>query len=183
VPPVKGQIVAGFTGDFTTFTRDKKSLDIISYCLYLNQKFRWNMKRLIHRWRIQRCEQMNTEDVFTCEVPEKLITVYDWDQRRKYAFEATTIYRDILTKIRNAEGLFVNPLTPKNPYTNRELTYGQVHFTIRALIRYGFNSWIFDALKRSDYNVVKLIEYYEYPLKNDYSAVAWIGVEAREITM
>ena len=166
-PLKKGQIDPGFTGNFTPWTRDEKSLDIIEECLNRNEGFRWNMRHLIHRWRIAKCQQMNTEDIFTCEVPRKTVTIYDWNQRAKYVFEATTVFRDVSSKLRHASGLFICPLAPKNPFTNKELTYGQIHFTVQALIRYGFSNWILDAFRKSDYSTMRLIEFYEYPLKHD----------------
>jgi len=110
---------------------------------------------------------MNTEDIFTCEVPVKQIEMYDWSQNTKYVFEAKTVYRDFLSKIYNASGLFVNPKMPRNPYTNSEFTYGQLHFTIQALIRAGYNHWSFDALKKSGYSLATFLEVYEQPLKYD----------------
>ena len=156
-----------YNGNYGVFTRDTKSFNIIRHGLQKNQKFRWAMKRLIYRWRMSKCKAMNTEDIFTGEVPVKCVEIYDWSQRRKYAFEAGTVYRDLLTKIQNACELFVSPMMPRNPFTNSELTYGQLHFTIRALISYGFNHWCFDALKKSGYCLKTFEEVYAYPLKYD----------------
>lgn len=161
------QLVVGYTGFYSVFTRDAKSIALIRQCLFLNQRFRWNMKRLIYRWRISKCRQVNTEDIFTCETPVKLIEIYDWPQRSKYVFEASTVYRDYLTKIQNTSGNFVVPMMPRNPFTNAELTYGQLHFTIRALIQCGYNHWSFDAFKKSDYTMQTFLQVYEQPLKYD----------------
>ena len=156
-----------YGGAWTHFTRDSLSYEIIQRCLTLNERFRWAMKRLIYRWRISRCKIVNEEDVFTGEIPIKLIEIYDWSHRRKYLFEAATVYRDYLTKIYNANSLFVNPILPRNPFTNAELTYGQIHFLIRAMIMHGFNHWSFDAMKRCDYSTESLYVVYESPLKHD----------------
>ena len=161
------KLAVPFTGFYSVFTRDKKSFDIIRRCLYLNQRFRWAMKRLIYRWRIARCKPMNTEDIFTGEIPVKLIEIYDWAQKSKYVFEAATVYRDYMTKIQNASNFFVNPMMPRNPFTNSDLTYGQLHFMIRDLIHHGFNHWSFDALKKSGYSMDVFGSVYEYPLKYD----------------
>jgi hypothetical protein len=110
---------------------------------------------------------MNTEDIVTCEPPVKPVTIYDWEQKAKYVFEAATLYRDFLTKIQNAVGLFIRPNMPRNPFTNAELTYGQTHFLVKALIDHGFSHWVLDAFKKSDYSVVRLAEIYELPLKLD----------------
>ena len=163
----RGQINIPYNGYYTPFTHDEKSFGIIRRCLILNQRIRWAMQRLVHRWRKSRCKQMNTEDIFTCEVPAKQIEMYDWSQKTKYVFEAKTVYRDFLSKIYNASGLFVDPKMPRNPYTNSEFTYGQLHFTIQALIRAGYNHWSFDALKKSGYSLTTFLDVYEQPLKYD----------------
>jgi hypothetical protein len=110
---------------------------------------------------------MNTEDIVTCETPVKLVTIYDWPQKAKYVFEAATVYRDFLTKIQNAVGLFIRPNMPRNPFTNAELTYGQTHFLVQALINHGFSHWTLDAFKKCDYSVARLAEIYDLPLKLD----------------
>ena len=167
LPFERGELTVGYTGFYSPFTRDAKSLNIIRRCLRVNQRIRWAMKRLIYRWRISRCKAANTEDIFTCEVPVKRIEIYDWAQRSKYAFEAATVYRDYLSKIHNTDYGFVKPMMPRNPFTNAELTYGQLHFTIRALIGHGFNHWSFDALKRSGYSCETFTQIYGMPLRND----------------
>jgi len=156
-----------YNGHYTPFTRDTLTLKIIQRCLLLNQRFRWAMKRLIYRWRVSKCRPMNEEDVVTGEIPEKLVEIYDWPQKCRYVFEAATVYRDYLTKIQNASGLFVIPRVPRNPFTNVELTYGQLHFLIAALIRHGYNHWSFDAIKKCDYSMDIFREVYAYPLKYD----------------
>ena len=156
-----------YNGHYSPFTRDILTLKIIQRCLHLNQQFRWAMKRLIYRWRVSKCRAANEEDVVTGEVPEKLVEMYDWPQRCKYVFEAATVFRDYLTKIQNASGLFVIPKLPRNPFTNMELTYGQLHFTIAALIKHGYNHWSFDAMKKCDYSMDIFRDVYAHPLKYD----------------
>jgi len=156
-----------YNGHYSPFTRDTLTLKIIRRCLLLNQRFRWTMKQLIYRWRVSKCRAANEEDVVTGEVPEKLVEMYDWLQKCKYVFEAATVYRDYLTKIQNASGLFVIPRVPRNPFTNMELTYGQLHFTISALIKHGYNHWSFDAMKKCGYSMDIFREVYSHPLKYD----------------
>ena len=160
-------LVVPYSGAYSTFTRDRLSLQIIQRCLLQNERFRWAMKRLVYRWRIHKCRTMNEEDIFTGETPEKLVQIYDWPQRCKYAFEASTVFRDYLTKIQNSIGLFGVPKIPRNPFTNAELTYGQLHFLIRGLMQHGFNHWSFDALKECGYSMDIFREVYAYPLKYD----------------
>jgi len=160
-------LVVPYSGAYSTFTRDRLSLQIIQRCLAQNERFRWQMKKLVYRWRIHKCRAMNEEDIFTGETPQKLIQIYDWQQRCKYAFEASTVFRDYLTKIQNAIGLFVVPKVPRNPFTNAELTYGQLHFLIRGLVQHGFNHWSFDALKECGYSMDVFQEVYAYPLKHE----------------
>jgi hypothetical protein len=156
-----------YSGYYTPFSRDKLTIQIIQRCLILNQRFRWAMKRLIYRWRLSKCKPINEEDIFTGEIPKKLVVIYDWPQKTKYVFEASTVYRDYMTKIQNSVGLFGVPKIPRNPFTNAELTYGQLHFLIRALVQHGFNHWSFDALKECGYSMDVFQDVYAYPLKYD----------------
>ena len=161
------QLLVPYNGHYGAFTTDKRSISTIEHWLIKNRTLRWHMRHLIQRWRIARCKAMNTEDIVTCEPPVKLVTIYDWAQKAKYVFEAATLYRDFLTKIQNAVGFFIRPNMPRNPFTNAELTYGQTHFLVKALIDHGFSHWVLDAFKKSDYSVARLAEIYELPLKLD----------------
>lgn len=121
--------------------------------IYANQTFRWKMKRLIHKWRLGRIKQANTDDILTGEPPVKPIYIYDWAQRTKYVFEAGTVYRDMCTRLFNADSLFINTLPPRNMFTNTPYTLGQLHFIIKDLRKYGYAHWAIQGLQACGYGL------------------------------
>lgn len=137
------------------FTMSDEKAQAIENLMYKNQKFRWQMKHLIHRWSLQRLKEINKDDIVTCELPKKPVTIYDWDNRCKYVLEASTIYRDFREKIFKASGLITNSQLPKNPFTNQTYSFGQLHFIIEALQRNGYTDWALQGLKAQGYNLPK----------------------------
>jgi len=130
-----------------------------------NQQFRWKMKRLIHRWRLSRLRQINTTDIATMEEPKEPIYLYDWSERCKYVFEATTLIKDVKEKLQYAIELFPRPVNPRNPFTNRPLTLGQIHFLLLELQRKGHSHWILSAFREGQYSLLFLQTVYFNPLK------------------
>jgi len=121
--------------------------------IYKNQTFRWKMKRLIHKWLLGRIKTINNDDIVTCEPPVKPIIIYDWSNRARYTFEASTLYRDFREKIFKAENLFVNSQLPKNPFTNQTYSLGQLHFITEGLLRHGISDWALQGLRSVEYSL------------------------------
>jgi len=134
-----------------------------------NQMFRWKMKRLIHGWRLSRLKQVNTEDPATCEPPTVPITLYDWNSRSKYTFEATTLHRDISARLLHVsqwEALHPEPMPPRNMLTNQSLTLGQIHFTIDHLKRMGLSNWETLSYRMSHYSIDRFLMMCQSALKH-----------------
>ena len=126
---------------------------VLEKMIYANQTFRWKIKRLIHKWRLGRIKQANTDDILTGEPPVKPVYIYDWGQRTKYVFEAGTVYRDICTRLFNADSLFINTLPPRNMFTNTPYTLGQLHFITEDLRKYGYSHWAIQGLQACGYGL------------------------------
>lgn len=118
-----------------------------------NQRIRWQLKRLVQRWRAARLRQVNTEDVVTMEAPKQPVWIYDWSNRTKYVFEASTLFKGFHTSLTLSEGLFPTPQSPKNPFTNQPLSEAQVHFTLNTLRRAGFADWVTESYRAHGYDV------------------------------
>jgi len=132
--------------------------------IYKNQWVRWKMKRLVYRYRLRMLRQVNEEDIFTMEPPKNAIFIYDWTNRCKYMFEATTIYKDMCERLFVSDLLFPSPKRPRNPFTNLPLTDIQFQFVMKDLIRYGLTNWALSAFsKTTDIQEFELIYY--MPLK------------------
>lgn len=145
-----------FPIDYTTPFFTKVPADVIiaaKETIAKNQRLRWQMKRLIHRWRLARLKQVNQEDPVTMETPRVPVYIYDWQNRAKYVFEAQSLFRDFRTKLSHHDELFVEPKEPRNPFTNQVLTMAQVHFTMEALRRNGRTDWLLESYRSVHYTM------------------------------
>jgi hypothetical protein len=109
----------------------------------------------------------NTEDPVTMEVPKQCVTLYDWDARKKYIFEAATIYRDILEKLFYCSGLFPSSMHPRNPYTNENMTIGQDIHCVQQLHAFGFRSWAIEAYRAAQFNLDSFMAMHARAIKGE----------------
>lgn len=123
------------------------------YLVYKNQKIRQLFKKCIHRWRLSRLNQVNTEDAVTGEIPVNPICVYDWKNRSKYVFEASTLFKDISERLLKSDGMFCKPLYPRNMFTNVEFTPEQMHFIIQDILKAGYSNLYTCGLVKARYSL------------------------------
>lgn len=112
-------------------------------------------------------KQINTEDVVTGEVPVNPVYFYDWKNRSKYTFEARSLYKDICERLLNSQGLFCNPLYPRNMFTNLEFTPEQVHFIIADLLKAGYSNIFTCAFVKAKYMLGNFTSLYITILKQN----------------
>ncbi len=129
-----------------------------------NQRLRWQMKRLIHSWRLARLKQINQEDPITMETPRTPVYIYDWTNKAKYVFEARSLFRDFRTKLGHHDELFVEPKEPRNPFTNQVLSMGQTHFILKALRDKGQTDWLLESYRSVQYNLDAFKKKFKHPL-------------------
>lgn len=132
---------------------------------YLNESVRRRLSALARRWIRSKMKPVNDEDLVTMEAPKREITLYDWNARMLYRFEATTILRCIVRRITTHETLFTNPLEPVNPYTNLRLSLGHLHHIIDRLRHYGLTHWTLEGLRSVSYDWQAFILVYEQRLQ------------------
>lgn len=99
------------------------------------------------------------------EVPKNPITIYDWSQRRKYSFEAKTLFRDLREKLYFADQLFPAPMEPRNPFTNKPLTFGQMLYAYQAVSKAGLMNWALTAYANLRFNIDEFRTQFYTPLK------------------
>ena len=119
--------------------------------IHMNEYMQRIMQRFATRWRFRRLVKANEEDLITMEKPLKPVELYDWAQRRIYSFEAATIFQCIKKRLLYHEGMFATPLKPVNPYTNTNLSPGQLHHILEQLRSYGLTHWCLEAIRTSVY--------------------------------
>ena len=88
-------------------------------------KMKFIFRKLLHTWRYKRLRLANETDPATLEIPVKPVYIVDWSAKSSMVFEASTLVRDITSRLMNHDGLFDTPQPPRNPYTNLPLTQAQ----------------------------------------------------------
>ena len=99
--------------------------DAIEDAVFLTQRYRFLFRKFLHHWRFKRLEKVNTTDILTGEPPLTPVHLVDWKLKRLWSFEATTLMRDITSRLYHHDGFFEEPLSPRNPYTNELLSPSQ----------------------------------------------------------
>jgi hypothetical protein len=107
-----------------------------------NQRIRSTLTRFARCILRKRIRSANEVDIVTGEVPVNPVYLTDWDSRRRYVFEADTIRRDMTERLLIHTFLFPKPQVPRNPYTNSNMTYGQLVSVIQQLKKYKTNLFL-----------------------------------------
>ena len=141
--------------------------DVKQYWLRMEQKCIAAFRKLAASWLYKQSHKrfLNTEDPATCEVPVKLITVYDGQRKGTYVFEAMTIKKQVESALSYSEWMFPYPTKPTNPFTNIPFTDAQLVRILRELRRHGFGSWIFEGYKRLSFNLMVFRDVFMVPIK------------------
>ena len=86
---------------------------------------RFRLRKFLHLWRYKRLRQLTVEDPITLDIPKNKIEIIDWSMRCKYVFEASSLMKDINSRLMNHDGFFDMPQEPRNCLTNLPLTLSQ----------------------------------------------------------
>jgi hypothetical protein len=125
-------------------------------------------------------------DPITLSEPEKEVYVYDWDNKRKFIFDAKSIATMIETKLMYHEYGFPVPMYPKNPKNNVEFSYKQMISIYYQLKNYGELRWGFTTLREYNFNKNRWHIYHKSALtlnsiKSNISALD--SLEGRELLL
>jgi hypothetical protein len=119
-----------------------------------NQRVRRGFEALARHWIRSRFRAGNEEDLLTGAVPEKPIVLMDWKVRRRYVFEPSTLFKDMLTRLLMSYcDVFARPQYPRNPYTNTDMSAGQFFSVVTQLRSVGVTHWTLEALYSVEYNL------------------------------
>jgi len=122
--------------------------------------YRGIFKRFLHRWRASRLPVANTDDIITLAPPRQPIYLIDWQTRRKYLYEASSLMKDITTRLMNHDGFFEDPQLPRNLFTNTPFTQAQTISIWLQLSMSTTTSVAFTAFRQCRWNMHKyMIEY------------------------
>jgi hypothetical protein len=125
------------------------------YEAYIREwRLRFIFKRVIILWRSYKLDKNVERDVdpITLCYPEKEVFIYDWDNRKRFSFEAKSISLLIESKLSYQEYGFPVPLFPKNPKTNIEFTYKQLISLYYQIKAFGEIRWGLTTLREYNFN-------------------------------
>lgn len=137
----------------------------VNIALNKNQRIRQLFKTLFTAWRIRRLRLANENDPITLCKPEIPITIYSFELGIKYIYDAETLARDIDKKLLNNDGMFPNPLFPKNTLTNIEYTMPQLLSIWHTCKKAGLTSWTFEAFRVVKFDIDKFLLYHNRVLR------------------
>jgi hypothetical protein len=136
----------------------EKSIAIRKAIAYI-MRHRFAFKKLLNHIRFKRLQKANEEDIVTGEVPKCPVHIVSWAEKRVYTFEAYTIMKDITERLLHHDGLFEDPQTPRNPFTNIPLTQSQTISIWNSVSRAGIPvSSAFTLFRNSRYSMNKFME-------------------------
>lgn len=142
---------------YKCYTTSEPGLPILKMYLNVaikNQRLRTAFGRLAKCWIQKRLRSKNEEDLMTGEEPVEPVVIVDWTNRSIYNFEAKTICRDMVSRLLvTTWTFFPAPKSPRNPYTNEELTESQFYSVMKQLRRHGQTHWALEALYSCKYNL------------------------------
>jgi len=125
------------------------------YEAYIKEwRLRFVFRRLLILWRIYKMNKSCEKelDPITLSEPEKEVYIYDWNNRKKFVFDAKSLATLIETKLMYHEYGFPAPMYPRNPKNNVELSYKQLISLYFQLKNYGELRWGFTTLREFNFN-------------------------------
>ncbi len=131
------------------------NLKELVYEAYIKEwRLRFLFKKLLIRWRINKMNKACEKEVdpITLSEPEKEVYVYDWDNKRKFIFDAKSLATMIDTKLMYHEYGFPVPMYPRNPKNNVEFSYKQMVSLYYQLKSHGELRWGFTTLREFNFN-------------------------------
>lgn len=132
---------------------------------YANQALRWAFKKLLLAWKLRKVILVNEEDIITLEKPKYPIYIYDLHNKKKYQLEAKSFLVDSVNRFLLHDDFFPKSLSPRNLFTNQELSFGALWSIHNQLKKYGVTHWSWEAFVQSCFQISPFVLNYEIPLK------------------
>lgn len=121
---------------------------------FLNQKLRFQFKRLISVFLQKKMKMKNDKDPITLEAPKEPVYLYDHSNRCKFQFEAKELLRDFSTRLLAHEDLFPTPLFLRNPLTNAKLHLGQILSLYSQIKSHGQMHWTLECFQDAGFSII-----------------------------
>jgi hypothetical protein len=120
-------------------------------------RLRLAFKKLLAAIIRRRCDKIPFQecDPITLSAFEKPIILYDIKNRCRHKFEAKPLMVHIHRQLLHANMGFAEPMQPRNPLTNIELTYGQLVSCYMQLRAAGQSIWTLASFYAQNFNLTK----------------------------
>jgi hypothetical protein len=96
---------------------------------------------------------------------KKPIFIYDYKTQKKYQIEAKSFLVDSLNRFLIHDDFFPKSKSPRNLYTNQELTFSQLWSVSNQLKKYNITNWYWEAFVTSSFSVEIFLRDFEAPIK------------------
>lgn len=147
---------------------NQREISYIQKGIYKTRFVRFQLRRLLHKWKFKKLRLVNTDDIATMEPPKIPIYLVDWNLKSKYIFEASTLMKDITERLLHCDGFFDEPLKPRNPLTNLPFTLSQKISIWTQLSISGYpSSSAFTNFRQTRYNLHKFSIHYSLILQHN----------------
>lgn len=144
----------------------KELVKEIEEAIFITQQKRFSLRKFLHTWRYKRLEKGCAEDFLTGLPPAKPVYIVDWKLKKSWIFEATSLMRDLTSRLYNHDGFFEEPLSPRNPYTNQLLTPSQTISLWNQLSTTGIQvSTPFTSFRAARWNIKRFAAEQSVPLQ------------------
>lgn len=140
--------------------------DAVEDAVFLVLQKRFLFRKFLHHWKFRRLQKGNTTDLVTDEVPKNPVFLVDWKLKKVWNFEATSMMRDITSRLYNHDGFFEEPQSPRNPYTNQNLSANQTISLWNQLSHSGIQvSTPFTCFRAARWNLKRFVAEQGVPLQ------------------
>jgi hypothetical protein len=133
----------------------------------LEQKVRFQLRRLVQMWLFKRYKErmLNDTDPCTLEPISTPVRIFDTQARGYYQFDAKSLRRTLEFNLGFQDWMFPDPRIPKNPLTNMNFNYGQLLEIQKGIRQAGLGSWLMEGFAAANWSVEQFKLNYSVPLK------------------
>jgi hypothetical protein len=110
-------------------------------------------KTLYRLYKIRQVCNASPKDVdpFTLSVPEKEVSVFDWNVKKVFVFDAKSLSRHIHASLLYQEYGFPSPQIPRNPKNNVKFTYEQLISIYYQIQSHGELLWTLSTFRKCNF--------------------------------
>lgn len=131
-------------------------------------RMRAAFKKLVHAVIRRKCDKIPFQDIdpITLSAFTSPVILYDIKNRCRHKFEAKTLMVHIHRQLLHSSMGFAEPMAPRNPLTNIELTYSQLISCYFQLRNAGQSIWTLASFYANNFNLSKFRSINEIALRN-----------------